>query len=99
MNINFKKPLITALVLSTASVYYAQKTKDSLEKSKSIDEVVLVGRNLTQVAKERKTPVAVSTIKATEIQERLFAIVTNISKYIMIVVDIIVCPPFNCKAK
>ncbi|WP_278553291.1 TonB-dependent receptor [Elizabethkingia bruuniana] len=71
MNINFKKPLITALVLSTASVYYAQKTKDSLEKSKSIDEVVLVGRNLTQVAKERKTPVAVSTIKATEIQEKL----------------------------
>ncbi|HAT3998445.1 TPA: TonB-dependent receptor, partial [Elizabethkingia anophelis] len=60
-----------ALVLSTASVYYAQKTKDSLEKSKSIDEVVLVGRNLTQVAKERKTPVAVSTIKATEIQEKL----------------------------
>ncbi|AJW64341.1 Ferrienterobactin receptor precursor [Elizabethkingia miricola] len=71
MNINFKKPLITALVLSTASVYYAQKTKDFLEKSKSIDEVVLVGRNLTQVAKERKTPVAVSTIKATEIQEKL----------------------------
>lgn len=71
MNINFKKPLITALVLSTASVYYAQKTKDTLEKSKSIDEVVLVGRNLTQVAKERKTPVAVSTIKATEIQEKL----------------------------
>lgn len=71
MNINFKKPLITALVLSTASVHYAQKTKDSLEKSKSIDEVVLVGRNLTQVAKERKTPVAVSTIKATEIQEKL----------------------------
>lgn len=32
---------------------------------------MLVGRNLSQTAKERKTPVAVSNIKAAEIQEKL----------------------------
>ncbi len=56
------------LTLSTASAFHAQKTKDS---EKDIEEVVLVGRNLTSVAKERKTPVAISTIKSTEIQEKL----------------------------
>ena len=70
MSITFKKRLFIALVLPTAAIYYGQSTKDSLEKSKSIDEVMLVGRNLSQTAKERKTPVAVSTIKAAEIQEK-----------------------------
>ncbi|MEF9478496.1 hypothetical protein OWR28_13020 [Chryseobacterium sp. 1B4] len=54
MSIIFKKRLIIALVLPTAALYYGQSTKDSLEKSKSIDEVMLVGRNLSQTAKERK---------------------------------------------
>ncbi|RTZ46704.1 TonB-dependent receptor [Chryseobacterium arthrosphaerae] len=71
MSIIFKKRLFIALVLPTAALYYGQSTKDSLEKSKSIDEVMLVGRNLSQTAKERKTPVAVSTIKSAEIQEKL----------------------------
>ncbi|MDR6457812.1 outer membrane receptor protein involved in Fe transport [Chryseobacterium vietnamense] len=71
MSIILKKRLIIALVLPTAALYYGQSTKDSLEKSKSIDEVMLVGRNLSQTAKERKTPVAVSNIKAAEIQEKL----------------------------
>jgi len=71
MSIIFKKRLFIALVLPTAALYYGQSTKDSLEKSKSLDEVMLVGRNLSQTAKERKTPVAVSTIKAAEIQEKL----------------------------
>ncbi|PTT32022.1 TonB-dependent receptor, partial [Chryseobacterium sp. HMWF028] len=71
MSITFKKRLIIALVLPTAAIYYGQSTKDSLDKSKSIDEVMLVGRNLSQTAKERKTPVAVSNIKAAEIQEKL----------------------------
>lgn len=62
---------MTVITLSTASVYYAQKVKDSTKSVKDIEQVVLVGRNLTSVAKERKTPVAISSIKATEIQEKL----------------------------
>ena len=67
-----KRPaLVLMLTMSTASFYFAQSSKDTLSSEKKIDEVVVVGRNLTQVAKERKTPVAISTIKASEIQERL----------------------------
>lgn len=36
-----------------------------------LEEVVLVGQGILDVAKDRKTPVAVSTIKATEIQAKL----------------------------
>lgn len=36
-----------------------------------LKEVVLVGQGVLDVAKDRKTPVAVSTIKAAEIQEKL----------------------------
>ncbi|QIY84362.1 TonB-dependent receptor [Chryseobacterium sp. NEB161] len=67
-----KRPaLVLMLTMSTASFYFAQSSKDTLSSEKKIDEVVVVGRNLTQVAKERKTPVAISTIKAADIQDRL----------------------------
>ncbi|MFD2908429.1 TonB-dependent receptor [Flavobacterium ardleyense] len=36
-----------------------------------LQEVVLVGQGVLDIAKDRKTPVAVSTIKAAEIQEKL----------------------------
>jgi hypothetical protein len=36
-----------------------------------LEEVVVVGKGIIDVAKERKTPIAVSTIKAAEIQEKL----------------------------
>ena len=57
--------------LSTASIYYAQQTQDSVKstRSKDIEEVILQG--VTDIAKDRKTPVAVSTIKAAQIIERL----------------------------
>lgn len=64
------KSMLTVLVtLSTASVYYAQETQDTVTtKSKDIEEVIL--RGVTDIAKDRKTPVAVSTIKAAQILER-----------------------------
>lgn len=67
----FNKAMLTALVtLSTASVYYAQEVKkDSTDNSKDIQEVIL--RGVTDIAKDRKTPVAVSTIKSAQIIERL----------------------------
>ena len=65
-----RKSVFTALItLSTASVYYAQSVKDTLNKEKSIDEVVISG--VADIAKDRKTPVAVSTIKEAQIIEKL----------------------------
>lgn len=66
------KSMLTAIItLSTASVYYAQQVQDTVKttRSKDIDEVVLIG--VADIAKDRKTPVAVSTIKEAQIVERL----------------------------
>lgn len=65
------KSMLTAIItLSTASVYYAQQTQDTVKtRSKDIDEVVLIG--VADIAKDRKTPVAVSTIKEAQIIEKL----------------------------
>jgi Outer membrane cobalamin receptor protein len=62
-----KSMLTVVISLSTASVYYAQDTINT--KSRDIEEVILQG--VTDIAKDRKTPVAVSTIKAAQIIERL----------------------------
>ncbi|MCU7617794.1 TonB-dependent receptor [Chryseobacterium sp. PBS4-4] len=67
-----KSMLTVVITLSTASVYYAQQTQDTVKsstRSKDIDEVVLIG--VADIAKDRKTPVAVSTIKEAQIVERL----------------------------
>ncbi|RZJ30818.1 MAG: hypothetical protein EOO18_11185, partial [Chryseobacterium sp.] len=65
-----KKPVfVLMLTMSTASFYFAQSTQDTLSKDTSIDEVVLTG--VADIAKDRKTPVAVSTIKEAQIQEKL----------------------------
>lgn len=70
MKINFRRPMLAAVItLSTASVYYGQQVQDSVKNSKEIEEVILKG--VTDIAKDRKTPVAVSTVKATQISERL----------------------------
>ncbi|SDI45412.1 Outer membrane receptor proteins, mostly Fe transport [Chryseobacterium taeanense] len=65
-----KSILTVAITLSTASVYYAQQVQDTVKdtRSKDIEEVILQG--VTDIAKDRKTPVAVSTIKAAQILER-----------------------------
>ena len=65
-----KSILTVAITLSTASVYYAQEVKDTVyTRTKDIEEVILQG--VTDIAKDRKTPVAVSTVKAAQIIERL----------------------------
>lgn len=63
--------MLTAVItLSTASVYYAQQVQDSTKiKSNDIEQVVLTG--VADIAKDRKTPVAVSTIKEAQIVEKL----------------------------
>ena len=66
------KSMLTAIItLSTASVYYAQQVQDTVKETRSrdIEQVVLTG--VADIAKDRKTPVAVSTIKEAQIVERL----------------------------
>lgn len=68
MNRNlFRKSIITISFLTTAGFYYGQKTDAT--KDKDLDVVVLTG--VADIAKERKTPVAVSTIKESQIVEKL----------------------------
>lgn len=57
------------LTMSTASFYFAQSTQDTLAKTNDIEQVVIAG--VADLAKDRKTPVAVSTIKEAQIVERL----------------------------
>ncbi|MDH4403614.1 MAG: TonB-dependent receptor plug domain-containing protein, partial [Flavobacterium sp.] len=65
---NFKINLFFGLFL-VASASFAQAVKKDTVKSNQLDEVVVRG-SIIDVAKERKTPVAVSTIKAAEIQAK-----------------------------
>ena len=61
--------LTVVITLSTASVYYAQTVKDTTSREADIEQVVLVG--VADIAKDRKTPVAVSTIKEAQIIDKL----------------------------
>ena len=59
--------LALMLTMSTASFYFAQSTQDTLTKENEIEQIVLTG--VADIAKDRKTPVAVSTIKEAQIIE------------------------------
>lgn len=61
--------LSVVLTLSTASAYYAQSVQDTVKRETGIEEVVIAG--VADIAKDRKTPVAVSTIREAQIVERL----------------------------
>ncbi|MCB0475518.1 MAG: carboxypeptidase-like regulatory domain-containing protein, partial [Flavobacteriaceae bacterium] len=60
---------------SIAYTVASGETKDlggiTLVSSNTLEEVVIVGQGVIDLAKERETPVAVSTIKAIEIQEKV----------------------------
>ena len=68
---SFKTKLLTAVVtISAASFYFAQEVQDSTKvKATEIEGIVLT--SVADIAKDRKTPVAVSTIKEGLIQEKL----------------------------
>ena len=61
--------LSLVLTMSVASFYYAQTKQDTISKENNIEQVVLTG--VADIAKDRKTPVAVSTIKEAQIVEKL----------------------------
>lgn len=62
-----KKSAIAVFTITTASFYFTQEQEPATENN--IEEVVLVG--VADIAKDRKTPVAVSTIKESAIVEKL----------------------------
>jgi len=66
---NFKINLFFGLFFAVTATF-AQAVKKDTVKSNQLEEVV-VKNNIIDVAKDRKTPVAVSTIKASEIKEKL----------------------------
>ena len=69
-NNSLKRSMLTVVItLSTASVYYAQSVKDTTSREADIEQVVLTG--VADLAKDRKTPVAVSTIKEAQIIDKL----------------------------
>ena len=69
---NLKNNLLTGLFLLIAGFSYSQeKVKDSVKNASNQLEEVIVKSTVIDVAKDRKTPVAVSTIKASEIQAKL----------------------------
>ncbi|WP_313502143.1 TonB-dependent receptor [Kaistella carnis] len=67
---SLRRSMLTVVIsLSTASVYYSQSVKDTANREADIEQVVLTG--VADIAKDRKTPVAVSTIKEAQIIEKL----------------------------
>lgn len=67
--------LITLFSL-TVSAQTKEKVEDQTTKKDTVDvkelqEVVVVGRGVIDLAKERKTPIAVSTIKGAEVQSKV----------------------------
>ena len=66
---NFKKILLLGLFLLGTAFSFAQEVKkDSLNQ---LEDVVIIGKGLMDLAKDRKTPIAVSTITAAEIQSKI----------------------------
>ena len=65
-----KNWLLTGLMFLIVSNTFAQvkKVKDTIN---DLEEIVIVGKGLIDLAKDRKTPIAVSTIKAAEIQAKV----------------------------
>lgn len=68
--------ILIGLFSMTVSAQTNQKVEDQTTKKDTVDvkelqEVVVVGKGVIDLAKDRKTPIAVSTIKAAEIQAKV----------------------------
>lgn len=71
--------VVSYLGYKSVTVNYAVKNGETVDlgtlklnaDSNQLEEIVIVGRGLIDLAKDRKTPVAVSTIKAADIQAKI----------------------------
>jgi len=68
---NFKSSLFFGISLVCSTITFAQEIVKDTVKNTQLEEVVIVGKGLMDLAKDRKTPIAVSSISAVEIQSKV----------------------------
>ena len=65
------KLFFVALLLMGTTIYAQESSEESWEDLEELEEIVLVGGGVIDLAEDRKTPVAVSTITGEEIQKKI----------------------------
>jgi hypothetical protein len=70
-NEKFKCNLFLGISLVCSTITFAQEIAKDTVKNTQLEEVVIVGKGLMDLAKDRKTPIAVSSISAAEIQSKV----------------------------
>jgi hypothetical protein len=68
---NFRKNLFFGISLMCSTITFAQEIAKDTVKNTQLEEVVIIGKGLMGLAKDRKTPIAVSSITAAEIQSKI----------------------------
>ena len=68
---NFRNNLFFGISLVCSTITFAQEIAKDTVKNTQLEEVVIVGKGLMGLAKDRKTPIAVSSITAAEIQSKI----------------------------
>ena len=68
---HYSQIIFVALLLMGTTIYAQESSEESWEDLEELEEIVLVGGGVIDLAEDRKTPVAVSTITGEEIQKRL----------------------------
>ena len=69
-NITHKLFFVVLLLMGT-TIYAQESSEENWEDLEELEEVVLVGGGVIDLAEDRKTPVAVSTITGEEIQKKI----------------------------
>ena len=65
------KLFFVALLLMGTTIYAQESSEENWEDLEELEEIVLVGGGVIDLAEDRKTPVAVSTITGEEIQKKI----------------------------
>ena len=65
------KLFFVALILFGTTIYAQEATEETWEDLEELEEIVLVGGGVVDLAEDRVTPLAVSTITGEEIQKKI----------------------------
>ena len=65
------KLFFVALLMMGTTIYAQESSEENWEDLEELEEIVLVGGGVIDLAEDRKTPVAVSTITGEEIQKKI----------------------------
>ena len=66
---HYSQIIFVALLLMGTTIYAQESSEENWEDLEELEEIVLVGGGVIDLAEDRKTPVAVSTITGEEIQK------------------------------